>query len=145
MKNIFIIIIYFFCSTSIFAQKDPLEKTWYNQEKSSKIQIYKAVDGNLYGKIVWLAKPHDEQGLPRVDKKNADDNLKQHPLNGLIILRGFKKSSKKMVYEDGTIYDPNSGKTYCGKITLSDKKLKLRGSICGFSILGKSSEWTLAE
>ena len=145
MKNIFIIIIYFFCSTSIFAQKDPLEKKWYNQEKSSKIQIYKAVDGNLYGKIVWLAKPLNDKGINKVDKNNPENSLRNQPLNGLLILRGFKKSSKNMVYEDGTIYDPNSGKTYCGKITLSDKKLKLRGSICGFSILGKSSEWTLAE
>ncbi len=116
-KHVLIIISYFF-AFSTFAQKDPLEKIWYNHAKSSKIQIYKATDGNFYGKIVWLSKTHDEQGLPRVDKNNADDNLKQHPLNGLVILKGFKKSSNNLVYVDGTIYDPNTGKTYCVKLHL---------------------------
>ncbi len=145
MKTKLLIIFLSFLSFSTLAQKDPIERVWFNQPKSSKIQIYKAVDGNFYGKIVWLAKTHDEQGLPRVDKNNPIENLKQHPLNGLIILKGFKKNSNNLVYEDGTIYDPNNGKKYCGKISLGDKILKLRGSICGFSIFGKSTEWTLAE
>ena len=67
------------------------------------------------------------------------------PLLGLIILRGFEKTSENNYYVDGTIYDPNNGKKYCGKITLDKTSLKLRGHICGLSFLGRSSTWSLAD
>ena len=127
------------------AQKDPIEKTWYNKEKSSKIQIYKATDGKFYGKIVWLKITHDEKGEPRKDKHNSDIDAKQQPLNGLLIIKGFSRAENSIIYEDGTIYDPNSGKKYCGKITFKETELALKGFICGISLLGKTSTWTLAE
>ena len=47
------------------AQADPLERNlWYNEEKTDKIQIYKATDGKFYGKIVWLRIPIAEDGKP---------------------------------------------------------------------------------
>ena len=46
------------------------------------------------------------------------------------------------VWDNGELYDPKKGKTYSGKITLTDKNtLDLRGYI-GFSFIGRSSTWT---
>jgi uncharacterized protein (DUF2147 family) len=146
MKTTFVFLLACLCSISAFSQKDPIEKVWYNAEKTSKIEIYKAVDGNYYGKIVWLKEPNDAAtGKPRVDKNNKEESQRNQPVMGLLILRKFKKSSAANEYEGGTVYDPNNGKTYCGTITLKDKELKLRGYICGWSWLGRSSTWTLAE
>jgi uncharacterized protein (DUF2147 family) len=145
MKYIFCFTLFIALSVNGYSQKDLIEKVWYNQEKSSKIQIYKAIDGKFYGKIVWLAKPNNDKGELRTDINNPEEVLRQQPLQGLIILKGFEKSKENNFYIDGTIYDPNNGKKYCGKITLADKTLKLRGSICGLSFLGRSSTWTLAE
>ena len=64
---------------------------------------------------------------------------------GLLILKRFKKTNNPNEFDDGTVYDPNNGKTYCGKITLNGKEIKLRGHICGLSWLGRSSTWILAE
>jgi uncharacterized protein (DUF2147 family) len=125
-----------------WAQTDPVERTWFNQEKSSKIQIYKATDGKYYGKIVWLQVP-DENGKPRVDAKNPDKALQKTPILGLVILKGFKKTGDNL-YEDGTVYDPKNGKTYSGRITYLGDKLDLRGYV-GISLLGRTTTWTKAN
>jgi len=127
------------------AQKDAIEKVWYNGTKTSKIQIYKVPDGSFYGIIVWLKEPNDEAGKPRVDKHNKDVAEQSKPLMSLLVLKRFKKSTTANEYEGGNIYDPNTGKTYCGTITLKGNELKLRGSICGWGLLGRTTTWTLAE
>ncbi|GGH78868.1 uncharacterized protein (DUF2147 family) [Filimonas zeae] len=128
------------------AQKTSVEHTWYNAEKTSKIQIYKATDGKFYGKITWLAQPNDENGKPRTDVKNPKDNLRNTPLLNYPILKAFVQNTKDAnVYEEGTVYDPKSGKTYCGKLTVEGKTLRLKGFVCGFSLLSRSSTWELAE
>ena len=128
-----------------FAQtpQDPLERNlWYNQEKTAKVQIYKATDGRFYGKIVWLKNP-EENGKPKLDKNNPDKAKRSDPLLGMMILKGFKKDGEN-VYEDGTIYDPKNGKTYSCKMTHKDGKLDVRGYV-GFSLLGRTTIWTKAE
>jgi uncharacterized protein (DUF2147 family) len=144
MKKIFLFIL-LVISARAFSQKDAIEKIWYNEEKTSKIQVYKAVDGNYYGKIVWLKEANDNNGKPKVDDKNKDEKQRTTPRIGLLILRAFKKSSEANVYDSGTVYDPNNGKTYCGKITFNGKELNLRGYICGWSWFGRTSTWTQAE
>lgn len=139
---------FLFISACLFAkaQKEPVERIWYNQEKTSKIQVYKGTDGLFYGKLIWLADPRDASGNPRTDVKNPEENKRKTPLQNLLILKSFKKSIDNVnQYEGGTVYDPMSGKTYCGKISLSGKELKLKGYICSFSMLGRTSTWTQAE
>jgi uncharacterized protein (DUF2147 family) len=146
MKNIIAMLALVFVAVAVKAQKDPVERVWYNAEKTSKIQVYKAVDGKLYGKIVWLKDPNDENGKPRTDIKNPKEHLRNTPIMNYPILQGFTKSKNENEYEGGTVYDPLSGKTYCGKLTLQGATtLKLRGYICGFSLLGRSSVWTAAD
>ena len=126
------------------AQADPIERNlWYNEEKTAKIQIYKATDGKFYGKIVWLRVPNAEDGKPKVDKNNPDKNRVNDPLLGLVLLKGFKKDGEKG-YEDGTIYDPKNGKTYSCKITNKGDLLDVRGYI-GFSFIGRTTVWTKAD
>ncbi len=137
---------FLFISFCAFAQKNPIERIWNNQEKSSKIQIFKGTDGKYYGKIVWLSKQNDAKGKLRTDIHHPNETHRNQPLLNLVILKGFTRSSTDInLYEEGSIYDPNNGKTYCGKLTLKGDKINLRGFICGFSILGRSSIWTLAE
>lgn len=130
-----------------FAQKDQLENTWYNEKKTSKIQIYLAKDGGYYGKVVWLDNPNDKDtGKPKLDKENPDEKLRNTPVMGLLIMKSFKKSKDNPnEYTDGTIYDPKNGKTYCGKITVNGKSLDLRGFLCSMHFLGRTETWTLAE
>lgn len=144
MKLLFV---FMFTGLSTFNQvkKDVLEKSWYNADKTAKIQIYKSVDGKYFGKIIWLSEPN-ENGKPKLDKNNSDASKKLTPILNLVILKSFVQNQKQQnIFENGTVYDPDSGKTYCGKLTLNGNQLKLKGYICNFSWLGRSEIWTSAE
>jgi uncharacterized protein (DUF2147 family) len=123
--------------------QDAIERIWYNQEKTAKVQIFKATDGKFYGKIVWLKEPNNEEGKPKVDKNNPDKAKKSTPLMGLQLLKGFKKDGDTE-YEDGTIYDPKNGKTYSCKINRKGETLEVRGYV-GISLIGRTTIWTKAD
>ena len=128
------------------AQKNQVEKVWFDEDKSSKIEIYKGKDGKFYGKIIWLKEPIDKDtGKPQTDVENPDPKLRNTPVQGLVILNGFTPDAgDKNIYTGGTVYDPNTGKTYCGKIAFKGNKLDMRGYICSFSLFGRTETWTEA-
>ncbi len=131
----------------ISAQKNQLEKVWYDEKKTCKVQIYQGKDGKYYGKMIWLNEPIDKStGKPQMDKENPDPKLRNTPLQDMVILSGFSpEKNDKNVYTGGTVYDPDSGKTYCGKITFKGSKLDMRGYLCSFSLFGKTETWTEAS
>jgi len=113
---------------------------WYNEEKSSKIQVYKTTADTYVGKIIWLKEP-DRDGKPKTDINNPKAAKRSEPLIGLFVLRGFKKKSNSK-YDGGTIYDPKSGKTYdCTITVVNEHELSMRGYV-GISLIGKSTTWT---
>ena len=79
-------------------------------------------------------------GKPKVDKNNEEESLRSRPVIGVPLLKGFEWDDD--IYEDGTIYDPENGKTYSCEITFDgNDKLNVRGYI-GFSLLGRTTYWT---
>lgn len=146
MKGIALHILLLVAYSNTFAQKDKIERIWYNEEKTVKIQIFKATDGIFYGKIIWMVRPLEADGKIKLDKLNPDHKAKTQPILNSVILKGFTRSATDTsMYENGTVYSPANGKTYCGVIIHRGKELKLRGYFCGFSILGKSWICPLAE
>jgi uncharacterized protein (DUF2147 family) len=139
-----VLLLVLLCTVSGVAMaQDAIERVWYNQEKTAKVQVFKATDGKYYGKIVWLKEPNNEEGKPKVDKNNPDKAKKSTPLMGLQLLKGFKKDGETG-YEDGTIYDPKNGKTYSCKINRKGETLEVRGYV-GISLLGRTTTWTKAD
>ena len=124
------------------AQKkaDDVTGVWLTNGKDpAKIQIFRSAD-KYFGKIAWLKSP-DENGKSKVDSKNPDESKRNQPIMGLLILQGFKFNGSDE-WEDGKIYDPESGKTYSCYMSLKDNNtLKVRGYI-GVSLLGRSETWT---
>jgi uncharacterized protein (DUF2147 family) len=129
------------------ASPDAILGKWWNQEKESQIEIYKA-DGKYFGKIVYLKEPvypaNDPEGMAgktKVDRKNPDINKRNVPLMGLVMLSNFTNTGDNL-WGNGTIYDPRDGKTYKCKMTLeSPDILNVRGFI-GISLLGRTNTWT---
>ena len=107
---------------------------WLSQEKDGKISIYKQGD-KYYGKISWGKTPG------RKDAKNPDAKLKNRDLIGLVILQDFKYTGS--AWENGKIYDPNSGKTYdcILKVKDNNKVLDIRGYV-GVPMFGRTATWT---
>lgn len=131
-----------FCVASAFStlwKADDILGEWYTDENKSLVQIYKNKSGYYFGKIVWMKNPNEDNGKPKLDKENPDAKLKDTPLMGLLILRSFKFEDDKWV--NGTIYDPENGKTYKCTIQMQDKNtLNVRGYI-GISAIGRTTTW----
>jgi len=138
-KSIALVFLMLLCALS-HAQApgpDALLGTWLTASGKAKVQIYN--EGKKYnGKIVWLLNPTYEDGKVKVDKNNPDKAKQAVPLLGLNMLKGFEFDDDE--WEDGTIYDPENGKTYSCTIKFRDGKLDLRGFI-GISLIGRTQTW----
>ncbi|MCC6722756.1 MAG: DUF2147 domain-containing protein [Bacteroidia bacterium] len=147
MKNIVLFTLVFITSSFVKHNTNNSENDivdlWWNQEKSSKIKIFLAQNGKYAGKIEWLKEPNDENGKPKTDNNNPNAKLRSTPRLGLAILKNFVFNKKKNKWENGTIYDPNNGKTYDAYIYFdgNNDKLQLRGYVLGMPFLGRTSEW----
>ena len=135
MKNIVFVIFIGFC-TFLNAQSIVGEWETFDDvtgDKLSVVEIYKD-DNKFFGKITHLF----EDPLDSVcDKCEGDNNNK--PIIGLVILENLIEDEDE--FNEGTILDPNNGKSYKCYLELEDNnKLKLRGYI-GFSILGRTQYW----
>jgi len=126
---------------------DAIVGTWWNQEKTSKIEVYKK--GNEYqGKVVWLKNEFEDGSdtQPNLDDKNPDESLQKREIMGLVILTGLVWDDDE--WDDGSIYDPKKGETYSCYAEFEDEDdlntLKLRGYI-GISLIGRTSYWTRVQ
>ncbi|OFY47656.1 MAG: SIGNAL peptide protein [Bacteroidetes bacterium GWF2_41_31] len=139
--------IFTFSVNSASAQKaSDVIGIWLNADGDAHIQVYQ--EGNKYfGKIVWMLTPNDpETGKPKTDNLNPDPALQSRPRMGLLLLKDFVFDDDE--WNEGTVYDPKSGKTYSCYMEFEDEDnlntLKIRGYI-GVSLLGKTTYWTRVE
>ena len=120
-------------------QTNQIEGVWITQDdetgkKKSEVLLYKN-EGKLYGKILSLLLEEDK-GKLCVNCKGENKNL---AIEGMVIVEGLELNGK--TWEEGTILDPKSGKTYSCYITFENNNtLKVRGYI-GFSLLGRTQKW----
>jgi uncharacterized protein (DUF2147 family) len=114
---------------------------WLTGKKDGQVKI-ENIGGKYYGKIVWLKEPIDSTtGKMQLDKNNPVKSLRYYPIKGLRILKDFE-FIEKGVWEEGTIYDPDNGKSYSCNITMSNKNtINIRGYI-GISLFGRTDVWT---
>ena len=116
-------------------QPGPILGRWLTQPGDGIIEITRAADKTYQGTIIGGNAPH------RVDEHNPDPARRQLPLLGQIILRGMHEDGDGAL-AGGTIYEPDTGRTYkCRIESLDHDRLKVRGFI-GVSLLGRSQVWT---
>lgn len=131
-----------FTLNSVAQTSDAIVGKWLNQDSDAHIEITKKGD-QYYGSIVWLKNPNNADGTPKVDKENPDNSLKTREIIGLAILNDIVFDDDE--WEDGTIYDPKSGKTYSCVIEMpQENTLKVTGYI-GFSWIGRTVVWTRVQ
>ena len=129
-------------------EADDVRGTYWNSEKTAHIRIYRAKDGLYYGKIDKLVEPNNADGTPKKDAENPDESLKSRDRLGMLIMKGFRWNADESKWEDGTIYDPNNGKTYDGYMYYTGENkdvLNLRGYVMGMTWLGRTSQWERIE
>jgi uncharacterized protein (DUF2147 family) len=100
------------------------------------------VGGELQGKVEKIFP------FPGDDPENLCDKCKgerkDQPVVGMTILWGLKDEGG--VWKGGEILDPDNGKTYRCKMTLSEngRELDVRGYI-GISLIGRTQTWLRVE
>ena len=115
-----------------------IDGTWLSGDGDGWIDVTVTPAG-LSGVIEGSA--NADEGRPDTDEKNPDPALRNRPLIGLQLFQGFDYAGNGR-WTGGTIYDPNSGKTYRCIVTYVDHNtLKVRGYI-GVSLLGRTETWT---
>lgn len=119
---------------------------WKTDGGDSRLELFKCSD-KICGKIVWLKVPHyidavdGPVGKTKVDWKNPDPAVRKRPILGLQVMKGFTPRSGNR-WDNGTCYDPESGKNYKCKMQLAGSdRLVLRGYI-GISLIGRNFSLT---
>ncbi len=115
---------------------------WKTDGGDSQLELFRCGE-KICGKIVWLKVPNyiDSRdgpvGKTKVDRKNPDPALRNRPILGLQVMKGLTAKGDKR-WENGTCYDPETGKSYKCKMHLaSPDRLELRGYI-GISLIGRN-------
>jgi uncharacterized protein (DUF2147 family) len=124
------------------AQQSPIFGQWLTETRRGVVEFFPC-GGKVCGKLVWLIEPI-RHGAPAVDDLNPKPELRTRPLCGLMMLGDFTQTDPTH-WNDGWIYDPDSGKTYHAKMSLeSANLLHLRGYV-GIPLFGETQNWTRAD
>ena len=136
MRYIFLLI--FTYNTSFSQMKsDAILGTWLSEANDLKVEIYKQRN-QFFGKLIWFHCPINTPPMELYkDKENPNVSLRNRPWLGLILLKDLVFDGNNE-WENGAIYDPNSGSTYRSKVKLLDAQtLHVRGYV-GVPLLGKT-------
>lgn len=138
IKKLCSLLLFITLTSSVFAQKkDEILGKWLNSSGEGQIEIFKKGE-KYFGKLIWIKEPN-ENGKPKTDIKNPNTSLRAKPIIGLEIVKDFVFEDDK--YVDGKVYDPKTGKTYSGNMTLVNvNQLNMRGYI-GISLIGRTETW----
>jgi uncharacterized protein (DUF2147 family) len=124
MKRVFFLLT-IFISLKSFSQKeaDAIIGKWITTPGQTTIIRVSKINNEYEGKIVW-----------------SKDNDKRKPI-GFLILEKLQYNSKRKIWEDGKIHDPNSGKTFSATARIKDDGiLELKG-YKGFRFLGRKKNF----
>ncbi len=140
MKNLCLLL---FILGGVNLQAQSIYGKWHtiNEETgkpNSIIEIYEE-DGAAHGKVVRIIKEEDRDQLCN----NCEGDLKDQPIEGLELMKGFEKNGKE--YVNGLITDPKSGKEYKSKMWIDETnpdRLKVRGYVAFFY---KTQTWHRAK
>jgi uncharacterized protein (DUF2147 family) len=117
------------------------EGYWLTEKHDGVIEIFRCAGDMLCGKLAWFRIKPDDPNPQALDLKNPDPAKRSQSLCGLVFMTGFRPVAADR-WEDGTIYDPDSGNTYHGTMQLrAGGTLDLHGYI-GISLIGRSEIWT---
>ena len=127
-------------ASAAYASTSPVG-VWYTQDKQGKVRIAPCGD-KLCGVIISGRGKDGKPASDARDDANPNPALRSRPILGLQILRDFKPTGPGR-WGGGKIYDPNTGRTYDSKLSLSNGGvLKVEGCV---TVICVSQTWTPAD
>ena len=153
MTRLFVAMLLVMPALPVAAQAPSVMGTWLTASKLAQVQLAPCPNpatGPICGTIVKLIDPKDDSGKPIapedvIDRRNTDPALRSRKVLGMVLLSGFAKTGDPNMFEEGTIYNGENGKTYKANISLqADGTLRLRGYV-GTPMFGETQIWTRVQ
>ncbi|HEX3699716.1 MAG TPA: DUF2147 domain-containing protein [Phenylobacterium sp.] len=123
------------------AEPDPAFGEWLNEDGFGRVAVApcSADPALACGAITWLKDPVHH---PSRDVNNPDRSLRGRPLVGVLVIRDMKSAGPGR-WRAGKLYDPESGKTYDGRLrVLTRNRLQVSGCVL---MICDSETWTRAD
>jgi uncharacterized protein (DUF2147 family) len=109
---------------------------WESEEKDLQIEIFDEGD-EMAGRMIYFKCASDEVMRNSKDVNNPDETLVDRNLLGLKLVTQLSYKGDGL-WDDGKIYDPNSGYTYDARIQLTDANTATVRGYWKFKWLGRS-------
>lgn len=135
MKKVSLLLVLLLSSWAASAQVDKMLGRWVTVEKGVKesiVDIYRADNGLVYGRIMDLVDPANAKAV--CVKCGGEDAGK--PIKGLLIIKDMHVDGNNLT--GGKILDPKRGKWFDCTIKLDGNNLSVRGSLGPF---GETKTW----
>lgn len=128
------------CAGAAYAGASPVG-VWYTQDKQGKVRIAPCGE-KLCGVIIAGQGRNGKPAAEARDEANPNPALRNRPIIGLPILRDFSPTGPGR-WGGGKIYDPNTGRTYDSKLSLTaGGGLKVEGCV---TVICLTQNWTQAD
>jgi uncharacterized protein (DUF2147 family) len=124
---------------SVFSQQktDDIIGIWELEDKTSKLEIYKE-DGKYFGKLLYGSLMVNEDGSNKKDVNNPNPELRDRDIIGSTYV--FDLEFDKDEWNNGKVYDSNSGKMYACYVKIIDGNLHFTGYM-RLRMLGQTYEY----
>lgn len=125
-------------TTGVLPQ-DRIIGKWMSEQKNCIVQVYK--NGDEFGaKLVWFDDSDDKTKpmLTRTDFKNPNVSLRNRKLIGMTIVDNLRYNAANNAWENGLIYDANSGRTWSSVAYMTNEGVLKVTGYWHFKFFGKT-------
>jgi uncharacterized protein (DUF2147 family) len=117
----------------------PLTGVWTTEDGLGAVEFYPCAEKRC-GRIVWLKNPRGDDGKPLHDANNPKKEAREKPICELDIVHDLQLQ-RDGTWDQGTIYDPDEGKTYSVAVKVLPKgDLEVTGYM-GSKIFSETMIW----
>ena len=109
---------------------------WESEEKDLQIEMFED-NGQFAGKMIYFKCSSEEIMQTCTDLENPNENLTGRKLLGLKLVTKLEYKGTN-VWDDGEIYDPNSGRIFDARIKLSSPNTAIVRGYWKYRWLGRS-------
>lgn len=120
---------------------DPAFGQWLTEDGMAHVAVAPCAGDPAMacGAVTWLKDP---VGHPTRDIHNPKVGLRSRPLVGILVIRDMRPQAPGR-WTGGEVYDPESGKTYRGKLkVVSRNRMEVSGCVLGFC---DAETWTRVD
>ena len=115
---------------------------WMSEGKDMTVEVFK-VNERFSAKLIWFdcTAPNTPKMLEHFDTENPDAKLRTRLWLGMVLVNDLKFDGQSE-WNGGSIYDPNSGRTYKSTVRLQSPSVLIVRGYWGIELLGRSLKFT---